>query len=84
MTTILREIYDHLPDAVQVPEHLRRQRGEVIILPLAQEDAPVRTAAGDARRQALSNAWSCVEPVHSVQAIDADLAALRGEWVGRP
>lgn len=83
MTAILREIYDRLPDAVQVPEHLRRQRGEVIILPLEKEDAPLATAAGDARRQALSKAWHCVEPARSVQAIDRDLAAMRDEWAGR-
>ncbi|HMO45872.1 MAG TPA: hypothetical protein PKB14_07550 [Rubrivivax sp.] len=84
MTAILREIYDQLPDVVQVPEHLRRQRGEVIILPLEEEDASPPSATDESRRQALVSAWNCVAPAHSVQTIDRDLAAMRNEWAGRP
>ena len=82
MSIILREIYDRLPDVVQVPEHLRQQRGEVIILPLDDEPAP-RTASDSARRQALLSAWNCITPARSIESIDRGVSAMRDEWADR-
>ncbi len=39
-----------------------------------------RTAKKIAVRQALDNAWNCVQRKKTPEEIDRDIAAMRGEW----
>ncbi len=82
----IRQIYESLPNVINVPPELRRRRVEVIILPLDENADSPNILSDEERLQALENLLKHAGAVQSDnpnggdnEQIDADLAREYGK-----